>query len=257
MPLFLLVCFAICFLVGPILSSTLAYLDIRNHFRAKAQVSEYDYRWEKITGIVVGTGSIGLGITGLVAIATAPHSTEMYSWLDALARLLQIFISPPWVIWVVHLVAVLTILDIVDYIGIRSCLIASRGKIVSSAYESALLACFVAASLLSSAISRKQLEAHKNSGSERRDEDYVRLLHTIAFTNTAAASFQLCGAIIVSSLSLAGTGPSTQLRQGIFMLLCHLPFYINRIWRRLIIPISDQIRRLRYSFFYRLTNGTF
>jgi hypothetical protein len=83
MTLFLLVCLAICFSVGPILNSTLAYLDIRNHFRAKAQVSDYDYRWENITGIVVGISSIGLGITGLVAIATAPHSTEMYSWLDA------------------------------------------------------------------------------------------------------------------------------------------------------------------------------
>ena len=83
MTLFVLICLAICFSVGPILSSTLAYLDIRNYFRAKSQVSDYDYYWEKITGILVGTGSIGLSITGLVAIATAPHSTEIYSWLDA------------------------------------------------------------------------------------------------------------------------------------------------------------------------------
>jgi hypothetical protein len=85
----------------------------------------------------------------------------------------------------------------------------------SSAYESALLARLAAASLLSSIISQKQLEAYKNSGSERRDEDYVRLFYTFVVTNAAAASIQLCGAIIVSSLSLAGRSTSTQLRQVI------------------------------------------
>jgi hypothetical protein len=120
----------------------------------------------------------------------------------------------------------------VDYIGIRSCLIASRGRTVSSAYESALLARFAAASLLSSALSRKQLETHKNSGSERRDEDYVRLLHTFVFANAAAASIQLCGTIIVSSLSLAGRSTSTQLRQGIFMVSLCLPLLPNLICDR-------------------------
>ena len=124
-----------------------------------------------------------------------------------------------------------------DYIRIRSCLTASRGTTVSSAYESALLARFAAASLLSSALSRKQLETHRNSGSEPRDEAYVRLLHTVVFTNTAAASIQLCGAILVSSLSLAGRSTSTQLRQGIFMvsfclillqcLICYRPALLH------------------------------
>jgi hypothetical protein len=78
MTLFVLVSLAICFSVGPILSSTLTYLDIRNY------VPEYDYRWEKIAGIFFGIGSTGLGITGIIAIATAPHSTEEgYYWLDA------------------------------------------------------------------------------------------------------------------------------------------------------------------------------
>jgi hypothetical protein len=80
---FVSVSFAICFSVGPMLSSTLTYLDISYLLRAESTISEYEYCWEKITGIVVSTGSIGLGITGLVALATAPHSTEMYSWLDA------------------------------------------------------------------------------------------------------------------------------------------------------------------------------
>jgi len=111
----------------------------------------------------------------------------------------------------------------VDYIGIRSCLTTSRGTTVSSAYESALLARFAAASLLSSALSRKQLEAHKNSGFERRDEDYVRLFYTFVATNAAAASIQLCGAIIVSSLSLAGRSTSTRLRQGIFVVSLRPP----------------------------------
>jgi hypothetical protein len=83
MALFVSVSLAICFSVGLILSSTLIYLDIRNHFRAESYVCEYDYRWEKIAGIVVGIGSIGLGFTGLIAITSAPHSTqELYYWLD-------------------------------------------------------------------------------------------------------------------------------------------------------------------------------
>jgi hypothetical protein len=79
MTFFVSVSLAICFSVGPILSSTLTYLDIRNH------TADYDYRWERIAGIVVGIGSTGLGITGIAAIATAPHSTEeVYYWLDAI-----------------------------------------------------------------------------------------------------------------------------------------------------------------------------
>ncbi|KAI1524616.1 hypothetical protein PtrSN002B_011869, partial [Pyrenophora tritici-repentis] len=188
MTLFVFVGLAICFSVGLVLSSTLTYLNIRNILRVASYVSEYDYRWEKIAEIIISNVSIGLAITGIVAIATATHSTEeIYSWIDAiimcnlqlltsnnLTRMLQIFISPPWAIWAVHLVAVLTVLDIVS---------AVTGKTVSSAYESALLARFAAASLLSSALSRKQLETHKNSGSERRDEEYMRLLHTFVFVN--------------------------------------------------------------------------
>jgi len=91
---FVSVSLAICFSVGPILSSALTYLDISYLLRAESTISEYEYRWEKITGIVVGTGLIGLGITGLVAIATEPHSTEMYSWLDAVIMCnLQLLIS--------------------------------------------------------------------------------------------------------------------------------------------------------------------
>jgi hypothetical protein len=108
----------------------------------------------------------------------------------------------------------------------------------SSAYESALLARLAAASLLSSALSRKQLVTHKNSGLERRDQDcvqlldYVRLLHAFVFSNAAAASIQLCSAIIVSSLSLAGRSPSTQLRQGIFMVSFRLSLLQDLICTR-------------------------
>ncbi|KAF1937094.1 hypothetical protein EJ02DRAFT_357625 [Clathrospora elynae] len=77
MTLFVLVSLAICFSVGPILSSTLTYLNIRNY------VPEYDYRWERIAGIIFGNGLTGLRITGIIAIATAPHLTEGYYWLNA------------------------------------------------------------------------------------------------------------------------------------------------------------------------------
>jgi hypothetical protein len=120
----------------------------------------------------------------------------------------------------------------VAYPCIRSRLIASRGQTTSSAYESALLARLAAASLLSSAISHKQLEAHKNSGFERRDKDLLRLFYTFVVTNAAAASIQLCGAIIVSSFSLAGRSTSTQLRQGIFMASLRIPSLQNLIGTR-------------------------
>ncbi|KAF1937093.1 hypothetical protein EJ02DRAFT_477791, partial [Clathrospora elynae] len=112
---------------------------------------------------------------------------------------------------------------------IQSCLTASRAKTTSSAYESALLARLAAASLLSSALLHKQLEAYKNLGFERRDREYVRMLRTFVFANATAASIQLCGAIIVLSLSLAGQSTSTQLRQGIFMASFRLPLLQNLI----------------------------
>ena len=81
---FVSVSLAICFAVGPMLSSALTYLDISYLLRAESTISEYEYCWERIVGIVFGIGTTGLGITGIIAIATAPHSTEeMYSWLDA------------------------------------------------------------------------------------------------------------------------------------------------------------------------------
>jgi energy-converting hydrogenase Eha subunit G len=94
MSLFILVGLAVCFSVGPILSSTLTYLEIRN-LKASPYVSEYDYRWEKIAGIVVGIISIGLGIAGIVAVATVPHlRKETYYWLDGVMMCnLQILVS--------------------------------------------------------------------------------------------------------------------------------------------------------------------
>nr|BAI44812.1 hypothetical protein [Alternaria alternata] len=228
---FVLVSLIICLSVGLILHSTIICLHIGNHLKAGSYFSDDDYCWEKTAEVVVSVGLIGLGITGFVAIANTPRPTqEMYHWLDAviLARLLQIFISPRWAIWMVHLVALLTILDIVS---------AVTSKTVSSAYNSSLLARLAAASLLSWALSRKQVETYKNSGSVRRDEEYARFLYAALFTNAFAASFQLCSASFVSTLSLAGRNTSTQLRQGLFILLCHLPFYVNRIWRlRRVLP---------------------
>ncbi|KAF1924749.1 uncharacterized protein M421DRAFT_71828 [Didymella exigua CBS 183.55] len=61
MTLFVLVSLTICFSVGPILGSTLTYLDIEN-------ISEYDYHWERIAGVVVGI--------------SRPITTDLYlSWL--------------------------------------------------------------------------------------------------------------------------------------------------------------------------------
>ena len=88
---------------------------------------------------------------------------------------------------------------------------------VLSAYESALLARFAAASLVSLVLSLKQLNVHNNSGAEPRIENYVRLLHTLILSNAVASFVQLSGAIIVSSLSLAGRDTSAELRRGVFI----------------------------------------
>jgi hypothetical protein len=88
---------------------------------------------------------------------------------------------------------------------------------VLSAYESALLARFAAASLVSLVLSLKQLNVHNNSGSEQRIENYVRLLRTLILSNAVASLIQLSGAIIVSGLSLAGRDTSAELRRGVFI----------------------------------------
>jgi ABC-type Mn2+/Zn2+ transport system permease subunit len=120
----------------------------------------------------------------------------------------------------------------VAYACIQSCLTANRAKTTSSTYESALLARLAAASLLSLALSHKQLKAHKNLGFERRDGEYARMLRTFVFANATAASIQLCGAIIVSSLLLAGRSTSTQLRHSIFIASFRLPSLQNLICTR-------------------------
>jgi hypothetical protein len=88
---------------------------------------------------------------------------------------------------------------------------------VLSAYESALLARFAAASLVSLVLSLKQLNVHNNSGVEPRIENYVRLLHTLVLSNAVASFIQLFGAIFVSCLSLAGRDTSAELRRGVFI----------------------------------------
>ncbi|RYO29285.1 hypothetical protein AA0113_g12093 [Alternaria arborescens] len=249
MTLSILVALAVCFSVGLILTSVLTYLEVRG-LGTSPYNHEYDYRWEKVAEIIVDIISISLGIGGIVAIATVPYSgKEIYYWLDGflicnlqilnshnLTLLLRNFLSPRWAIWAVHLIASTTILDIIS---------AVKGRTVLSAYESALLARFAAASLVSLVLSLKQLNVHNNSGAEPRIENYVRLLHTLVLSNAVASLIQLSGAIIVSSLSLAGRDNSAELRRGVFIActatqqLCHLSFYINRIWRGLIVPTSD------------------
>jgi hypothetical protein len=82
MALSTLVALAVCFSVGLILTSVLTYLGVRS-LGASPYSHEYDYRWEKIAEIIIGIILISLGIAGIVAIATVPHSErEIYYWLD-------------------------------------------------------------------------------------------------------------------------------------------------------------------------------
>jgi len=85
------------------------------------------------------------------------------------------------------------------------------------AYDSEPLYLLAVASILSSAISRTRQEGHRNSGSGQRVLGYERLLTVFIITNAIAGLCQLCGAIVLYSISLAESRIDTSLRQGIFL----------------------------------------
>jgi hypothetical protein len=85
------------------------------------------------------------------------------------------------------------------------------------AYDSEPLYLLAVASILSSAVSRTRQEDHDNSGSGQRVPGYKRLLTVFIITNAIAGLCQLCGAIVLYSISLAKIRIGTSLRQGIFL----------------------------------------
>jgi hypothetical protein len=93
----------------------------------------------------------------------------------------------------------------------------NRGSNGYSAYDSEPLYLLAVASILSSAMSRTRQEDHGNSGSGQRVLGYKRLLTVFIITNAIAGLCQLCGAIVLYSISLAESRIDTSLRQGIFL----------------------------------------
>ena len=93
----------------------------------------------------------------------------------------------------------------------------SRSSNTYSAYDSEPLYLLAVASLLSSAISRGRLEDHESSGSEQDSSGYKRLLTVFIITNAIAGSCQLCGAIVIYSISLAESEIETSVCQGIYL----------------------------------------
>jgi hypothetical protein len=74
-------------------------------------------------------------------------------------------------------------------------------------------------SVMSSAVSRTRLEEHKISGLTQQSLHYRRLLAVFIITNAIAALCQLCGAVVIYSITLANSKADTILRQGI-LLVC-------------------------------------
>ncbi|KAH8695744.1 hypothetical protein GQ44DRAFT_137323 [Phaeosphaeriaceae sp. PMI808] len=217
-----LISFVICFSVGLLLSVVLIYHDVKPRRPNRMNESlEHTYLWERVLDALFGACQAALSIAGITAIVFALRSKgEMY-WVGMavrcnlqlltgtnLARILRVLMFPRWAIWLAYMIAILTAPNIVYPM---------RGSNNCFAYGSEPLYLLAAASLLSSAVSRGRLENHENSGSDQDGSGYKQLLTVFIITNAIAASFQLCGAIVIYSISLAESKIDTSLRQGIYL----------------------------------------
>ncbi|KAF2726581.1 hypothetical protein EJ04DRAFT_453061 [Polyplosphaeria fusca] len=243
MALILLIGFILCFLAGLVLSVVLIYQDIMPH--TTNGIIEHDYFWEKILAILFGISQTGLSIAGIIAIALpantellARHSHSMYPSASRrhkcknphsnplLARVLHILNLPPWVIRLAYATTVLTAPNTAYRI---------KDENTCFVYESALLSRVVIASLISLAVSRRQLEKHKSLGPGLVNLPFIRLLMVFIVTNAIVASCHMCGAIVLYSLSFASEKTNTYLRQGIFLVRLELLTLHNLMWTGLYI----------------------
>jgi hypothetical protein len=141
----------------------------------------------------------------------------------------------------------------------------NRGSNTGFIYNSESLHLFATASVMSSVVSRWRLEEHKISGSTQHNSGLKRLLTVFVITNAIAALCQLCGAVVIYSITLADSKSDTSLRQGILLvcrdrllsysltcgqactatqLLCLFTFCLAGIKRRIIEPFRAPTRRL-------------
>ncbi|KAF2818182.1 hypothetical protein CC86DRAFT_389138 [Ophiobolus disseminans] len=231
-----LVSFTTCFFIELLLSARLVYRNIRDYKKKKKESPLHSYRCETIVADFLDVSLIAPCIAGILAIALRSRY-EVYAWLDVvilynlhhlagtnLARILQILTFRRWTVLLAYAATLLIALDIFHV---------AAAKKIDSAYESALLARLAIASLLSLALARNQVETHRASGRQGIGSEMVFLMNVFIITNAAAALVQLCGATILSSLSLANTSiDGAQLRRGILLactatqLLCYLPLFL-------------------------------
>ncbi|KAF2650665.1 hypothetical protein K491DRAFT_682785 [Lophiostoma macrostomum CBS 122681] len=218
MALVLHIGFLLCFSGGLLLSIALAYHD------APRKSTRHDYFWGRAITALSDICQVGLSVAGIVAIVIARITkTEPY-WLDAvilctlqlfagttLARTLIHMSFSHWAVGLAYLYTVLTVPDIASYI---------KDKNTCFAYESAMLSRVAIAPFTSLIASHSVLEKHKASGSQyNRESKFVRLLVVFIVVNAVAALCQMSGAVILYSLSLANKEISTNLHQGIFLLV--------------------------------------
>lgn len=142
---------------------------------------------------------------------------------NQLGRILRVLMFPHWAIWLAYIITILTAPNIVYpkrwEVKLRSSYSTNQnsGSIGYFACDSDALYLLAVASILSSAIPRARLEDHRNSGLGQEILGYGRLLTIFMAINAIAGSCQLCGALVIYSISLAKSTVDTNLHQGIFL----------------------------------------
>ncbi|KAF2844179.1 hypothetical protein T440DRAFT_410714 [Plenodomus tracheiphilus IPT5] len=206
----IIISFSVCFTVGFVLSVVLMYRDVKAHKPNGMNESlGHHYFWERFLAVLFDACQAGLSVAGIIAVVFLLLSKGDMYWVDmALGRILRVLMFPRWATWLTYIITILTAPNFVY---------PRRRSSGCFAYDSEPLYLSAAISLLSSAISRGRLEDHAMSGSEHDSSGYKRLLMVFIVTNAIAASFQLCGAIAIYSISLAESNLDTSLRQGVFL----------------------------------------
>ncbi|CAG5189925.1 uncharacterized protein ALTATR162_LOCUS12113 [Alternaria atra] len=211
MDLVLHIGFLLGFVGGLLLSIVLFFKDAAALFSK----SKHACFWETMVSVLFSICQAGLSTTGIIAIRIAFTADTEPSWLNAVILCtLQLFIGTnlAWTVrgfddshravWLAYGSIVWTAPDVAFRM---------RGDLV---HEYELLSRGAIASAVPLALWYHARRTHMSSG--KHDADYIRTLVLCIVTNAAATLFQMGGAIVFYSLSLADQKRSN-LRQAIFL----------------------------------------
>ncbi|KAF2785743.1 hypothetical protein K505DRAFT_401370 [Melanomma pulvis-pyrius CBS 109.77] len=221
----LLISFLLCFVSGLLLGVVLLFNNA-----SWLRKNKHKRFWERTVDLLFSICQAGLSIAGIVAITIAFTTDIEPHWLDpVILYTLQLIAGAnlTWTIrgikdsrraiWLVYGGIVWTAPDIAFYMWceifllLLFLLIAGRDDFF---HEYALLSRIAMASIVSWALWNEALQRHRGSGNPIPER--VRTLRRFVATNAMAASFQILGAIIQYSLSLANVRTS-EIRRGIVL----------------------------------------